>query len=110
MQKFIAFNNVEDLERKLESLKNITEYNKQAITEFLLIKNIPFQEIGDGYGADLSAVSPEVMKEYLQTFGDMNQSTLQVFKDLGVIYITPPSIIETNTKLGIQFNLKTREN
>lgn len=110
MQKFIAFKNAEDLIQKAKLLEEITSENTVKIKEFLLIKNIPYQELEDGICVDTGETSKETFKEYMETFSEMNEITLAKFKALGVVYIDKPSVIETDIALSIKFNLKTREN
>ena len=110
MQKFISFRNAEDLLQKAKLLEEITSQNIAEIKEFLLIKNIPYQELEDGICVDTGDTSEEIFKEYMETFSEMNGVTLEKFKALGVVYITKPSVLETDIALSIKFNLKTREN
>lgn len=105
MKKFIEFETVGDLEKKVKALKEITVANKQDIKSYLIIHNIPFQEFEDGsFGVDLQACPPSALNDYMEEFGQLNEVTMQKFRALGVVYI------DAMGSINFRLDLETRKN
>lgn len=85
--KYISFENVTDLEEKLQKLREIKKTNLLDIENWLIMNKISFQKMPDGsFMIDTESVSHGTMEEYQITFLEMAAKTKREFKELGVVY------------------------
>ena len=103
--KYIQFNNVADLRAKLTKLQEIVDRNRTETEAFLIIQNIPFSRLDEGFGVDLAEVDNDRLTEYFNKFEEQGRTTREQFQDLGVVYITRPS-----PYVDHQIDLETRKN
>lgn len=85
--KYIHFDNVADLEEKLNKLKAIRDRNLKETREFLVLTGIPFTEVSNGFGVELGDLQEEKVAEYYKRFESRSRETREEFEELGVVYI-----------------------
>lgn len=103
--KYISFENVADLERKLAKMREIRDKNLQETEEFLVSTGIPFIKTEEGFGVALGDLENERIEAYFSKFDTQSRTTREQFTSLGVVYIDKP-----DQHLDQKLDLQSRRN